>query len=313
MVIIIKDSVRQALHLDDVESIDCLPNEELFAELARMGTAWNEFSSSMASAVICLATGRKFNFSKYIFDSLVKNVDSYSKFYMYPQFLQLMISAQVSDVSSHTTKYTSPALTQKVFANMRRVELVRDFFRVETPLFATMLVQPQPPAAEEEDEVEVPNAPTTPSPTTAPSPPLQDSITTPSQAQPAPPSSPPQEQQTETSESSMTLLNTLMEKCATLSQKVAQLEQDKISQALEILKLKKRVKKLEKKRGLKSSDLERMHPNKGRRIEVIDADKDITLVDAKTQVDAELQGRKDDDNAATKDVNAAEPTVFDDE
>nr|GEX88020.1 putative ribonuclease H-like domain-containing protein [Tanacetum cinerariifolium] len=36
----------------------------------RKRTAWNEFSSSMASAVICLATGRKFNFLKYIFDSL---------------------------------------------------------------------------------------------------------------------------------------------------------------------------------------------------------------------------------------------------
>nr|GEW14045.1 hypothetical protein [Tanacetum cinerariifolium] len=39
----------------------------------------------MASAVICLSTGRKFNFSKYIFDSLVRNVDSNSKFYMYPR------------------------------------------------------------------------------------------------------------------------------------------------------------------------------------------------------------------------------------
>nr|GFA80226.1 putative ribonuclease H-like domain-containing protein [Tanacetum cinerariifolium] len=29
-------------------------------------TAWNKFSCSMASTVICLATGRKFNFSKYI-------------------------------------------------------------------------------------------------------------------------------------------------------------------------------------------------------------------------------------------------------
>nr|GEX77912.1 hypothetical protein [Tanacetum cinerariifolium] len=115
-VLITEDTVRQALHLDDAESIDCLPNEEIFAELARMGyekpsikltfykaffsaqwkflihtilqcmsskrTTWNEFSSSMASAVICLATGKKFNFSKYIFDSLVRNVDSSSKFYM---------------------------------------------------------------------------------------------------------------------------------------------------------------------------------------------------------------------------------------
>nr|GEZ16100.1 hypothetical protein [Tanacetum cinerariifolium] len=78
-------------------------------------------SSSMASAVICLATGRKFNISKYIFESLVRNVDSSLKFYMYPRFLQLMIADQVGDLSSHTTKYTSPALTEKVFANMRRV------------------------------------------------------------------------------------------------------------------------------------------------------------------------------------------------
>nr|GEY06064.1 hypothetical protein [Tanacetum cinerariifolium] len=48
-------------------------------------TSWNEFSSAMASAVICLSTGRKFNFSKYIFESLVRNVDSSSKFYMYPR------------------------------------------------------------------------------------------------------------------------------------------------------------------------------------------------------------------------------------
>nr|GEY51754.1 hypothetical protein [Tanacetum cinerariifolium] len=112
----------------------------------------------------------------------------------------------------------------------------------------------------DEDDVEVPNAPTPPSPKTTPLPPPQDSITTPSQAQPAPPSSPPQEQPTDTSESSMTLLNTLMETCATLEEeeikvfcfkeieKGAQLKQDKIARALEIIKLKKRVKKLEKKR-----------------------------------------------------------------
>nr|GEZ04206.1 integrase, catalytic region, zinc finger, CCHC-type, peptidase aspartic, catalytic [Tanacetum cinerariifolium] len=42
------------------------------------------------------------------------------------------------DLSTHTTKYTFPALTQKVFANMRRVE--KEFFGVETPLFEEMLV-----------------------------------------------------------------------------------------------------------------------------------------------------------------------------
>nr|GEY67483.1 hypothetical protein [Tanacetum cinerariifolium] len=53
-----------------------------------------------------------------------------------------------------------------------------------------------------------------------------------------------------------------------------------------------------------------------RGIEAIDADEDITLVDVKTQVDmdAELQGRIDQDvSAATKEVNVVEPTMFNDE
>nr|GEX04017.1 hypothetical protein [Tanacetum cinerariifolium] len=272
-----KDVIRQALRLDDADGVDCLPNEEIFTELARMGyekpppkltfykaffsaqwkflihtlvqcinakrTAWNEFSCNMASTVICLTTGRKFNFSNYIFDSMARNVDSPSKF----------------------------LIVRKGFSG------------VETPLFAKMLVQLQPPVVEEEEE-EVPNAPTPSSPTTEASPPPQDLITTHPQVQPALPSSPTQEQPTNTSESSMTFLNTLMETCATLSQKVTQLEQDKFAQALEIFKLKKRVKKLEKKRRLRSSVLKRLR-----------------------------KGRKDDDNAVIKEVSAAEPTMFDDE
>nr|GEU44935.1 hypothetical protein [Tanacetum cinerariifolium] len=109
----------------------------------------------MASVVICLATGRKFNFSKYIFDSFVRNVDSSSKFYKYLKFLQLMIADQVGDLTSHTTKYTSHALTQKVFANMRRVG--KGFFGVNTPLFKGMLVQQQ--ATDDVDVVVAPNVP----------------------------------------------------------------------------------------------------------------------------------------------------------
>nr|GEY78315.1 hypothetical protein [Tanacetum cinerariifolium] len=129
MVIITEATIRDSLHFDDAKDVECLPNEEIFTELARMGyekpstkltfykaffssqwkflihtilqcmiakrTSWNEFSSSMASVVICLSTSRKFNFSKYIFDSLVRNVESSTKFYMYLRFLQLIIRAQV--------------------------------------------------------------------------------------------------------------------------------------------------------------------------------------------------------------------------
>ncbi|GJV32116.1 hypothetical protein Tco_1392516 [Tanacetum coccineum] len=41
-------------------------------------TAWNEFSSTVAFAIICLATNQKFNFSKYIFESMVKNLENVS-------------------------------------------------------------------------------------------------------------------------------------------------------------------------------------------------------------------------------------------
>nr|GEZ37860.1 ribonuclease H-like domain-containing protein [Tanacetum cinerariifolium] len=49
---------------------------------------------------------------------------------------------QVGDLSTHTTCFISPALTQKVFTNMRRVG--KGFLRVETPLFEGMLVVGHP-------------------------------------------------------------------------------------------------------------------------------------------------------------------------
>ncbi|GJT90861.1 putative ribonuclease H-like domain-containing protein [Tanacetum coccineum] len=59
---------------------DCLLTATIFEELEHMGlsaktTAWNEFSSAMASAIICLATNQKFNFSKYIFDAMVLDLE----------------------------------------------------------------------------------------------------------------------------------------------------------------------------------------------------------------------------------------------
>nr|GEV14037.1 reverse transcriptase domain-containing protein [Tanacetum cinerariifolium] len=167
---------------------------------------------------------RKFNFLKYIFDNLVRNVDSSSKFYMYPRFLQLMIAAQVGELSSHNTKYTSSALTQKVFANMRRVG--KGFSGVNRLLFKRMLVPQQVnddvadvvvvAAAEDENAAE----PTPLTPTTTP-PHQHELIPSTSQVAPtlppsphqspmAPPSSPPQQQQpSQTTTISMDLLNTL--------------------------------------------------------------------------------------------------------
>nr|GEX98601.1 hypothetical protein [Tanacetum cinerariifolium] len=215
-VVVSEDIIRRDLHLDDADGVECLLNEDIFEALA------------------C----RKFNFSKYIFDNIVRNVDSPSKFWMYPYFLQVVLDNQVDDMSTHNTRYISPALRQKVFAYIKRFG--KGFSGVETPLFALMLVQPQPEAEEEEEEVEMPVAPAPPSLTSAHSQPLQDPTPTPysipQQDQPSTPHAlPPQEQPTKIYESSMSLLITLIDTCATLSKKVAELEQDKHSKTLEIL------------------------------------------------------------------------------
>nr|GEU57245.1 hypothetical protein [Tanacetum cinerariifolium] len=167
-VIITEDTIRQALRLDGAAGVDCLPNEEISAELARMGY---EKSST------------KLTFYKAFFSAqwnMVRNVDIPSKFLMYSRFLQLMINAQVDDLSSHNTKYTSPALTQKVFANMRRIG--NGFSGVDTPLFDGMFVQQQVQAVEdvaEDEDNEVFAEPTPPSPTlaTPPPPPHQERLT----------------------------------------------------------------------------------------------------------------------------------------
>ncbi|GJT78407.1 hypothetical protein Tco_1045132 [Tanacetum coccineum] len=90
-IIITELIVRRDLQLEDAKGIDCLPNATIFDQLTLMGaktTTWNEFSSTMASAIICLATNQKFNFSKYIFESMVKNLENVSsKFLMYPRFV----------------------------------------------------------------------------------------------------------------------------------------------------------------------------------------------------------------------------------
>ncbi|GKD43659.1 hypothetical protein Tco_1268304 [Tanacetum coccineum] len=54
-VIINEKSVRSDLMLEDDERTECLPNDVIFEQMTLMGaknTAWNEFSSTMASAII---------------------------------------------------------------------------------------------------------------------------------------------------------------------------------------------------------------------------------------------------------------------
>ncbi|GKE26028.1 hypothetical protein Tco_1441412 [Tanacetum coccineum] len=116
-IIITRSIVRRDLQLEDAEGVDCLPNATIFEQLTLMGsktTAWNEFSSTMASAIICLDTNQKFNFSKYNFESMVKNLEN--------------VYGKILDES-------------KIFGNMRRVG--KGFSGRDTPLFQTTIVQDQ--------------------------------------------------------------------------------------------------------------------------------------------------------------------------
>nr|GFA22485.1 hypothetical protein [Tanacetum cinerariifolium] len=70
-------SLRRNLKLRDEDGIVSIPDTELFENLTLMGpksTGFNEFSSNIATALVCLATNRTYNFSKMIFDGMVKNV-----------------------------------------------------------------------------------------------------------------------------------------------------------------------------------------------------------------------------------------------
>ncbi|GJU40526.1 hypothetical protein Tco_1193483 [Tanacetum coccineum] len=144
-IIVTEASVKRDLQLNDKEGTDCLPNATIFEELTKIGaktTAWNEFSSIMASVVICLATNYKFNFSKYIFESMVKNLENVSgKFLIYPRFVQVFLEKQLEGMSNRKRIYVTPSHTKKIFGNIRRVG--KGFSRRETPLFPTMMVQAQ--------------------------------------------------------------------------------------------------------------------------------------------------------------------------
>ncbi|GJW47139.1 hypothetical protein Tco_0078785 [Tanacetum coccineum] len=174
-IIVTEASIRRDIQLNDEEGTDCLPNATIFEELTRMGyeklsqkltfykaffspqwkflihtilqclsaktAAWNEFSSTTASAIICLATNQKFNFSKYIFESMVKNLDNAGKFLMYPRFVQVFLDKQLEGMSSHKRIHVAPSHTKKIFGNMKRVR--KGFSGRDTHLFPTMIVQAQ--------------------------------------------------------------------------------------------------------------------------------------------------------------------------
>ncbi|GJZ95082.1 hypothetical protein Tco_0667285, partial [Tanacetum coccineum] len=264
-IVITESSVRRDLQFIDEDGTDCLPTTTIFENLKLMRclnpkkTAWNEFSSNIASAIICLATNQK--------------------------FFQVFLDKQLDKLPSHNDVYNAPCYTRKVFANMKRIG--KDFSRKVTPLFDTMLIQHQ---SEEGDSLE--RAATTASSLEAEQ--VSGNITkTRSKAtlnEPTPQGtgsgSGPRRQDTmgctiartgfknvskasydlplegvntpQSDEDSMQLKE-LMEICTNLLQRVQDLETTKTAQAKEITSLKKRVKKLEQRGRSRTPGLKRLY------------------------------------------------------
>ncbi|GJU95360.1 hypothetical protein Tco_1320116 [Tanacetum coccineum] len=157
-IIITELSIRSDLQLGNAGGTDCLPTATIFEELAHIGyeepsqkltfyksffspqwkflihtitqslsaktIAWNEFSSAMASAIICLATNQKFNFSKYIFDAMRRKGFSGR---VAPLFATMMVQPNQEEgvdsgipTDSHQTPITTQPSTSRSQKQSRR-------------------------------------------------------------------------------------------------------------------------------------------------------------------------------------------------
>ncbi|GJY14464.1 putative ribonuclease H-like domain-containing protein [Tanacetum coccineum] len=307
-IIITEATVRRDLQLEDAEGIDCLSNATIFEHLSLMGyeklsqkltfykaffspqwkflihtvlqclsaksTAWNEFSSTMASAIICLATNQKFNFSKYIFESMVKNLKNVSgKFLMYPRFVQ--------------SKQLFPTMVVQAQEEMGEgSEMPTD------PHHTPIITQPSSSQPQRKQKSRRPKKKDTKIP--------QSSV----------PSDPINVSDEAVNEEPSMQLKELMDFYTKLQQRVLDLENTKTAQAQEITSLKLRVKRLEKQGRSRTHKLKRLYKigrsarvvsfyeaslgdqedasKQERKIDDIDKDAEITLVD-------ETQERHDND------------------
>ncbi|GJS35573.1 hypothetical protein Tco_0533955 [Tanacetum coccineum] len=328
-IVVSEAAIKRLLKFNDEGGMNYLLNTTIFEEIARMGyekltqkltfykaffspqwkflihtflqclsaktTAWNEFSSIAASAIICLSTNQQFNFSKFILDGMIRNLDTKAvKFLMYPRFVQLFVN-QLEGLPVHHRKYKVPCHTKKIFANMKRKN--NDFSGNDTPLFPTMVVQTTTPPPPPTTTTSIPQAsiPTIPTTSTQPSQPRKQRIRRRRDTEVTQPSEPnmveddivPNESNDPPSGEDRLQLNELMNLCTTLQAKVLELEKTKASQQLKIESLDRRVKKREKDKKKRTHKLKRLY--KGRRIADIDEDAKVILVD-------EVQGRKNEGN-----------------
>ncbi|GJT27024.1 hypothetical protein Tco_0907299 [Tanacetum coccineum] len=313
--------MRRDLKLKDAKGVNCLPNATIFEQLTLMGyeklsqkltfykaffspqwkflihmilqclsaktTAWNEFSSTIASAIICLAKNQKFNFSKYIFESMVKNLDNVANDAINEEMDDSLVRAAttassleaeqdsgfITKTQSKATPNEAGSLVTTSGGGPRRQDTIGDtiaqnrFENVSKTSNDSLLVRVNTPRSDEDR--------------------LQ--------------------------------LKELMELCTNLQQRLLDLENAKTAQAQEITSLKLRVKRLEKKRGSRTHKLKRLYRvGPSRRVESSE-DKDDTqerygddMFDTSVLDDEEVFEGQDVDeirNVAKKEVGTTDPVT----
>ncbi|GJX22215.1 putative ribonuclease H-like domain-containing protein, partial [Tanacetum coccineum] len=167
-------SIRSDLQFNDAAGIDVLPNQAIFDTIQLMGyegdlntltfnkglfspqwkflfhtiihclssksTSWDQIPTNIATVVICLATHQVYNFSKLIFDGMMRHLDAKKKFIMYPRFIPVFLTNQLKNVPVPLDHFPVNALTTKVFSFM--VKKGNKNSGNVTPLFPSMLAQP---------------------------------------------------------------------------------------------------------------------------------------------------------------------------
>ncbi|GJS44857.1 hypothetical protein Tco_0594978 [Tanacetum coccineum] len=299
-VIITESTIRRDLQLEDVEGVDYLPNATIFEQLALMGT--------MASAIICLATNQKFNFSKYIFESMVKNLENVSgKFLMYiciptnpyhtptiiqPSTLQPQKKQKPRKLRKDTQIPQSSGPIDIVVDEAVNEEIDDSLVRASTTAFSLEAEQDSGSGPRRQDT-------------------MGDTIAQTRSENVSKHSNDPLLTRGNTLRSGedRLKLQELMELCTTLQSRVLALETIKTTQAMEITSSKKRVKKLERRNKSRAHRLKSLY-KVGLTARVESSDNELSL----GEEDASKQGRKIHDIDADEDItleNVHDAEMFD--
>ncbi|GJT62840.1 hypothetical protein Tco_1006373 [Tanacetum coccineum] len=105
--------------------------------LSSKSTSWDQFRTNIASALVGLATNQKFNFSKLVFDGMLRNLKDSKPFLMYPRFIQLFLNKQLEGSTKPQNFLPTVVLPPKVFTFMHKCS--PKFSRKLTPLTPPML------------------------------------------------------------------------------------------------------------------------------------------------------------------------------